>query len=48
MDNGFKNKLIIIGVIAALIMIGYYIMSPYQNCVRGGLASAYCAQHTNW
>ena len=34
MDKEFKQKLILIGVIFLVVMVFYYIASPYQNCLR--------------
>lgn len=34
MDSEFKNKLLIIAIIFAVVMAIYYLTSPYQNCIR--------------
>ena len=34
MDKDLINKLIIVGSVAGAILILYFIMSPYQNCMR--------------
>ena len=35
MDKELINKLILVGSVAGAILILYFIMSPYQNCIRG-------------
>jgi hypothetical protein len=44
MDKKMKDKLIIIGVL----LIIYFVISPYQNCRRGGHNVAYCGTYTSW
>ncbi len=48
MDKNKKKILIaIVGLI--LIVVMYYLFSPYQNCIREQELSAYgCAMVTNW
>jgi hypothetical protein len=48
--NDEKNFYKRVGVIAVLLIIGYYIFSPYQNCVRdmGVDESAFCTLRTGW
>lgn len=48
MDNEFVKKLILIGVVAAVVVALYYIMSPYQNCVRSGYSEWQCTKMTSW
>jgi len=36
-------------VIAVAVVIGlYYLMSPYQNCMRADNSSGYCIRATSW
>jgi len=44
MDKKMKDKLIIIGVL----LIIYFVISPYQNCMRTNATVHYCGQYTNW
>jgi hypothetical protein len=44
LDN-FYVKLLAVGVVVYGL---YWLMSPYQNCMRAGSAQAYCWQHTDW
>lgn len=44
MDKKMKEKLIIIGVL----LIIYFVISPYQNCLRSGANVHYCGQYTRW
>ena len=34
MDHDLKNKLIVIAAITSSIVAVYFLISPYQNCVR--------------
>lgn len=45
-----KKFFIRIAVVSVLIVIGYYIFSPYQNCVRaqGEDSEAWCMTKTSW
>ena len=51
MSKNLKTSLIVIAVLVAL----YYLLSPYENCVRDKegrmkqhVAQKFCAQRTNW
>ena len=50
MNQQLKNNLILVGVIFALVMIGYYVMSPYQNCIRENPTAytSWCNDRTAW
>jgi hypothetical protein len=53
MDENFKKKLILIAVISGVILVLYYIMSPYQNCIRefkrtGSTHYVWCSAKTSW
>lgn len=55
MNNDFQKKLVLIAVVAGVILALYYLMSPYQNCVRGLSVDAdyqrvvgVCLQNTDW
>jgi hypothetical protein len=52
MDKGTMKTCLYI-VVAGVVIVGsililYYTMSPYQNCVRAGWHAPACIQHTNW
>jgi hypothetical protein len=55
-NQQLKNNLILVGVIFALVMIGYYAFSPYQSCIRAmsdGSAGevtkiGWCNNRTDW
>ena len=47
MNNFFTR----VAVIFVLFIIGYYAVSPYQNCMRDvhyTIPGAYCAENTAW
>ncbi|MBI5006687.1 MAG: hypothetical protein HZB95_06120 [Nitrosomonadales bacterium] len=50
MDDDTKKKLILVGVVAVAILAIYYVVSPYQNCVRskGNGFAGWCTMHTGW
>ena len=35
-------------VVGAILVALYFVLSPYQNCLRDVGAEAYCAQNTSW
>jgi uncharacterized protein (UPF0333 family) len=36
-------------VVVAVVIVGvYFLMSPYQNCLRGGLTEYHCTMNTSW
>ena len=39
-------KAILIG--GKVVLILYFIMSPYQNCKRDGRSGSYCIRMTSW
>ena len=39
-------KAILLG--GAVILILYFIMSPYQNCKRDGRSGSFCISNTSW
>jgi len=43
-----KNPLVLIIVIVVAIIAVYYVVSPYQNCIRDGHRSAWCTHSTAW
>jgi|LakMenE18May11ns_1017448.scaffolds.fasta_scaffold8035947_1 Ni,Fe-hydrogenase I cytochrome b subunit len=45
-----KKFFIRIAVVSVLIVIGYYLFSPYQNCVRsqGEDSEGWCMTKTSW
>jgi len=46
-----NNFFTIVAVIFVLFIIGYYAVSPYQNCMRDvhyTIPGAYCAENTAW
>ena len=52
MNQQLKNNLILVGVIFALVIIGYYVFSPYENCMRDYVVTwddyPFCSQNTDW
>ena len=51
MDWNDPKHLLAAVVVGALTIVGlYYVMSPYQNCIRdnGSEYSTYCSQHSAW
>jgi len=48
MDQKLKTNLILVGVIFILVIIGYYTMSPYQNCMRKEDNGFFCSKNTDW
>ena len=43
-----KRFFIRLFVIAVLLIIGYYLFSPYQNCKSADLNTGYCSKVTSW
>jgi len=44
-----KNKLFLIIAIVVAIIVVYFVVSPYQNCMRGGVViSQLCTYQTAW
>jgi|ETNmetMinimDraft_35_1059890.scaffolds.fasta_scaffold163074_2 hypothetical protein len=41
MDKELINKLILVGSVAGAILVMYFIMSPYQNCMKTNVVQAY-------
>ena len=53
MDDNFKKTFISMSLIVVVILVLYYIMSPYQNCVRefdrlGRTNTLWCSEKTRW
>jgi hypothetical protein len=53
MDENFKKTLISLSLIVGVVLVLYYIMSPYQNCVRefdrlGRTNTLWCSANTRW
>jgi Ni,Fe-hydrogenase I cytochrome b subunit len=44
-DKRFIIRVILISI---LIVVGYYLFSPYQNCVSSGYRKAWCTEKTSW
>lgn len=44
LDPFWQKFFVVVVVIVGL----YYIMSPYQNCMRGGAGSGWCMRFTSW
>ena len=52
----WKHPITIIVIVAMLVVAGYYLMSPYQKCVRsqeylnleGYNLESYCLHQTSW
>jgi hypothetical protein len=52
-NQQLKNNLILVGVIFALVIIGYYVMSPYQHCLslhgeETPRSLRFCSDNTDW
>jgi hypothetical protein len=43
-----KNFFVRVGVVFISILILYFIISPYQNCMRGIDSERVCINKTNW
>jgi len=43
-----KNFLVRVGVVFISILILYFIISPYQNCMWERDNSFFCTKNTNW
>ena len=53
MDWNDPKHLLAAVVVVAVVLVGlYYVISPYQNCVRNGSGSTvhsnYCSVHSSW
>ena len=53
MDEETKKKLTIIGAVSVAIIVLYFLISPYQNCMCGGneqdhSRSSFCSRNTAW
>ena len=48
MDQVIKKWLIIIAAAFLAAIAFYYVVSPYQNCVREGYESSSCIRSTTW
>ena len=46
--SNFQQKIVFSILIFALIMLGYYLTSPYQRCIRQGEGELYCLRETSW
>jgi predicted negative regulator of RcsB-dependent stress response len=46
--KGEKKFIIRAVIVALLLIVGYYIFSPYQNCVRNGMSEFQCTRNTSW
>ena len=47
-DNRTKNYIILMVILFVLIIIAYYLMSPYQQCVDIGKPKSWCIMNTSW
>ena len=43
-----KKFLIRVVVIAILLVVGYYLFSPFQNCMRKMENEFFCVKNTGW
>ncbi len=43
-----KKFLIRVVVIAILLVVGYYLFSPFQNCMRNMGSHSFCVKNTGW
>ena len=43
-----KSPLVLVLVIGAVITILYYVMSPYQICIREEMGTVFCLNKTSW
>ena len=48
LDNRTKQILILMFAFFVLVIISYYIMSPYQRCLDTGMHRSWCIRNTNW
>lgn len=44
-DKRFYTRVL---VISLLMIMGYFIFSPYQNCLREGSYKSTCVRFTSW
>ena len=47
-DGKMTNQIKSIIIVAVVIIVLYYIMSPYQNCVRNEIDEDLCLSKTIW
>jgi len=47
-DGEMTNQIKSIIIVAVVIIVLYYIMSPYQNCVRNEIDEDLCLSKTIW
>ena len=47
-DNKTKNYIIMMIICFFLVIVAYYLMSPYQHCVDIGKPRAWCIMNTSW
>jgi hypothetical protein len=48
-DNTLKRRLILIAALAGVLLALYFVISPYQNCMRAEFSdSDYCLSQTSW
>lgn len=43
-----KTWLFKLGMITVIVVIFYFVASPYQNCLRDGVIPSYCATVAKW
>ena len=43
-----RHPLFLIGVVAVIAIAFYYVASPYENCVRRGIAESWCGNYNSW
>ena len=49
MDSDLKKKLVLVGAVFAAALTFYFIVSPYQNCIRdSNRTAAFCTAKTTW
>jgi hypothetical protein len=47
-DKIIKSPIFLILFISIIIIILYYIISPYQNCLRTSFSERQCISKTSW
>ena len=48
LDKVIKSPIFLILFISVIIIILYYIISPYQNCLRTSFSERQCISKTSW
>lgn len=48
MDEQEKKLAIKVGVGVVILVVLYYLISPYQNCTREGQTNSWCTRHSSW